>query len=150
MVPRRRSIGPATELVARVSSRRLLADKAYDAGHLRDALGKQGCVAVIPSKQGALGDRVHVQFAQAGTPLRDTLREDAPELRSSSRHRMRAALASDRKRYSSQACANLISIATTRTSIDLPAFWPASSRRSSLRQTSSRAADSVAEPRAVR
>ena len=51
---------------------------------------------------------------------------------------------------SSQACASLISIATTRTSIDLPAFWPASSRSSSLQQTSSRAADSVAEPRAVR
>ena len=55
MVPRRRSIGPATELVARVSSRRLLADKAYDAGHLRDALGKQGCVAVIPSKRSRAG-----------------------------------------------------------------------------------------------
>ena len=51
----RHDIGPATELVARVSSRCLLADKAYDAGSLRDALDKQGCVAVIPSKRSRAG-----------------------------------------------------------------------------------------------
>ena len=40
---------PASELVARASSRCLLADKAYDSGKFRQALAEQGCMAVIPS-----------------------------------------------------------------------------------------------------
>ena len=40
----------APALVARVSSRCLLADKAYDSGDFRVLLEKQGCVSVIPSK----------------------------------------------------------------------------------------------------
>ncbi len=40
---------PAKELVARVLSRCLLADKAYDSGDFRGALDAQGCVPVIPS-----------------------------------------------------------------------------------------------------
>jgi transposase len=40
---------PARELVARVSSRCLLADKAYDSNELRAALDEQGCLPVIPS-----------------------------------------------------------------------------------------------------
>jgi transposase len=40
---------PAKELVARVLSQRLLADKAYDSGDFRIALTEQGCLAVIPS-----------------------------------------------------------------------------------------------------
>jgi putative transposase len=45
----RHDIGPAKDLVHRVSSRCLLGDKAYDADAFRDALAKQNCVAVIPS-----------------------------------------------------------------------------------------------------
>jgi len=45
------------------------------------------------SLQGALGGRVHVQPAQAGSPLRDSLREDAAQLRCRRRHRVRAAVA---------------------------------------------------------
>jgi transposase len=41
---------PADELVARASSRCLLADKAYDSGSFRQTLAEQGCVPVIPSK----------------------------------------------------------------------------------------------------
>lgn len=41
---------PANELVARASSRYLLADKAYDSNDFRQALAEQGCVPVIPSK----------------------------------------------------------------------------------------------------
>jgi putative transposase len=42
---------PAQELVARVLSRCLLADKAYDSGDFRTALEDQGCVPVIPSNR---------------------------------------------------------------------------------------------------
>lgn len=40
---------PAKELVARVHSRCLLGDKAYDSDHFRTALKEQDCVPVIPS-----------------------------------------------------------------------------------------------------
>lgn len=40
---------PAKELIARVLSRYLLADKAYDSDDFRLALSKQDCVPVIPS-----------------------------------------------------------------------------------------------------
>lgn len=40
---------PAQQLVARVQSKCLLADKAYDSGSFRAALSEQGCVPVIPS-----------------------------------------------------------------------------------------------------
>lgn len=40
---------PAKELVARVLSRCLLADKAYDSNDLRSTLGERSCVPVIPS-----------------------------------------------------------------------------------------------------
>ena len=39
---------PAKSLVARVLSRCLLADKAYDSDDLRTTLSEEGCVAVIP------------------------------------------------------------------------------------------------------
>jgi transposase len=39
---------PAKELVARVKSRCLLGDKAYDSSDFRAALDQQGCVPVIP------------------------------------------------------------------------------------------------------
>lgn len=42
---------PAKELVARVLSRCLLADKAYDSNEFRTALDEQGCVPVIPSNR---------------------------------------------------------------------------------------------------
>lgn len=42
---------PAKGLVARVLSRSLLADKAYDSNELRAALAEQGCASVIPSKR---------------------------------------------------------------------------------------------------
>ncbi len=45
----RHDIRPAKELVARVMSRCLLADKAYDSGDFRGALDEQECVPVIPS-----------------------------------------------------------------------------------------------------
>lgn len=45
----RHDIGPAKELVSRVSSLCLLADKAYDSGAFRGNLDERGCVAVIPS-----------------------------------------------------------------------------------------------------
>jgi transposase len=50
----------------------------------------------------------------------------------------------------SQACASLMSIETIRTIISLPLCWEASSSSFSRKHTSSNAADSVAEPRAVR
>jgi transposase len=40
---------PAQELVARVLSQCLLADKAYDSDSFRNALQRQGCAPVIPS-----------------------------------------------------------------------------------------------------
>ena len=40
---------PAKELVARVMSKCLLADKAYDSTDFRAALDEQGCQPVIPS-----------------------------------------------------------------------------------------------------
>jgi transposase len=40
---------PAEELVQRVSSACLLADKAYDSDRFRAALDARGCVPVIPS-----------------------------------------------------------------------------------------------------
>ena len=42
---------PAKQLVARVLSRCLLADKAYDSNEFRIALDEQGCVPVIPSNR---------------------------------------------------------------------------------------------------
>jgi transposase len=39
----------AKELVAKVMTRCLLADKAYDSNDFRGALAEQGCVPVIPS-----------------------------------------------------------------------------------------------------
>jgi len=42
---------PAKELVARVLSRCLLADKAYDSGDFRASLKEQGCEPVIPSNR---------------------------------------------------------------------------------------------------
>src|ERR1035438_6745135 len=47
--------------------------------------------------------------------------------------------------YSSQLCANLMSIDTTRTSMSLPVLCPRSSSNVRRKQTSSRAADSVAD-----
>lgn len=44
----RHDILPAKELVGRVLSRCLLADKAYDSREFRDALEEKGCVPVIP------------------------------------------------------------------------------------------------------
>lgn len=102
----RNDIVPAKELVSRVLSRCLLADKAYDARDFRASLDERGCDQVIPSNRSrserrpydkelykALGDRVHVQLAQAGAPVRHALREDAPQLLGRRRHRMRNALA---------------------------------------------------------
>jgi len=40
---------PAKDLVARVLSRCLLADKAYDSDHFRAELSERGCEPVIPS-----------------------------------------------------------------------------------------------------
>lgn len=48
---------PAKELVARVLSRFLLADKAYDSDELRDALSATECVPVIPSNGSRAGKR---------------------------------------------------------------------------------------------
>jgi transposase len=42
---------PAKELVARVLSRCILADKAYDSNDFRSALDEQSCVPVIPSNR---------------------------------------------------------------------------------------------------
>jgi len=47
----RHDIVPAKELVARVLSRCLLADKAYDARDFRVSLEAQGCEQVIPSNR---------------------------------------------------------------------------------------------------
>jgi transposase len=47
----RHDIVPAKELVGRVSSRCLLADKAYDSQVFRSALDEQGCDQVIPSNR---------------------------------------------------------------------------------------------------
>jgi transposase len=47
----RHDILPAKELVGWVSSRCLLADKAYDCRAFRDALDAQNCAQVIPSNR---------------------------------------------------------------------------------------------------
>lgn len=47
----RHDILPAKERVGRVSSRCLLADKAYDSQDFRSALDEQGCDQVIPSNR---------------------------------------------------------------------------------------------------
>lgn len=47
----RHDIVPAKELVGRVSSLCLLADKAYDSREFRSALEEQGCVQVLPSNR---------------------------------------------------------------------------------------------------
>ena len=47
----RHDILPAKELVGRVSSRCLLADKVYDSRDFRSALDEQGCDQVIPSNR---------------------------------------------------------------------------------------------------
>jgi transposase len=47
----RHDILPAKELVGRVASRCLLADKAYDSRDFRSALDEQGCAQVIPSNR---------------------------------------------------------------------------------------------------
>jgi transposase len=47
----RHDILPAKELVGRVSSRCLLADKAYDSRDFRSALDERGCEQVIPSNR---------------------------------------------------------------------------------------------------
>ena len=48
---------PAKELIGRVVSRCLLADKAYDSNDFRATLGQRGCRAVIPSN-GSRAERV--------------------------------------------------------------------------------------------
>ena len=155
---------PAKELLSQAGCRCLLADKAYDSDDLRDALTAQGAAAVIPSKasraqrlplrQGAvqspLRNRVHIQPAQAGSPFCDAVREDSAQLRGCGRTRLRACVAKNLKAYSSRLCASLISMDTTRTSISLPVLCPCSSSRPRRESTSSRAADSVADPRADR
>jgi hypothetical protein len=65
-----------------------------------------------------------------------------PERRKTSVHRFRL--------YSSQLSANLINMDTIRTTMALPLLCQFSSSSLSRKQTSNRAADSVAEPRAVR
>lgn len=47
----RHDILPAKELIGRVLSRCLLADKAYDSRDFRSALDESGCVQVIPSNR---------------------------------------------------------------------------------------------------
>lgn len=47
----RHDIMPAKELVGRVMSRCLLADKAYDAHDFRVSLDERGCTQVIPSNR---------------------------------------------------------------------------------------------------
>jgi transposase len=47
----RNDIVPAKELIGRVLSRCLLADKAYDARDFRESLDARGCVQVIPSNR---------------------------------------------------------------------------------------------------
>lgn len=48
---------PAEQLVARVLSQCLLADKAYDSDNFRSVLSKQGCDPVIPSN-GSRADKM--------------------------------------------------------------------------------------------
>ena len=102
----RHDIVPASGLVERTRPRCLLADKAYSSHDFRAVLDTMACQPVIsvvdvvdPSPslrqgavQGTRRSRVHVQPTQTGPPLRDSLREDATELRSGRRHRLRAAL----------------------------------------------------------
>jgi putative transposase len=47
----RNDIVPAKELIGRVLSRCLLADKAYDAQDFRASLDERGCVQVLPSNR---------------------------------------------------------------------------------------------------
>jgi len=47
----RHDVVPAKELVGRVLSRCLLADKAYDSRDFRSALDERGCAQVIPSNR---------------------------------------------------------------------------------------------------
>ena len=53
----RHDIVPAKDLIGRVLSRCLLADKAYDCRDFRSALEASGCVQIIPSNRSRAGVR---------------------------------------------------------------------------------------------
>lgn len=55
----RHDILSAKELVASVTSRCLLADKAYDSTDFRRALDEQGCSPVIPTSRNRAGIRAY-------------------------------------------------------------------------------------------
>jgi transposase len=55
----RHDILPAKELLGRVSSRCLLADKAYDSRDFRGALDAQNCVPVIPRNRSRAEQRAY-------------------------------------------------------------------------------------------
>jgi transposase len=55
----RHDILPAKELIGRVLSRCLLADKAYDSRDSRDSLEARGCMQVIPSNRSHAGVRAY-------------------------------------------------------------------------------------------
>jgi hypothetical protein len=108
------------------------------AGHPVQRQPSQYIAARQAAVQVPLRNRVHLQPPQASRALRYSLRKDPPRLRGGRCSRLRAALAA-RLSYSSQLCANLISIDTMRTSMPLAARCPASSKSLSRWQTSSSA-----------
>jgi len=159
----RHDLQPAQGLLEKAASRCLLADKAYDSDALRAALTAQGCSAVIPSKTSRAQRLAYdKELSKARSEIECTFNllkqarrfatryEKNAQLRSRRGSRMRVALAKNLATHSSRPWASLISIETTRTSISLPAWCPASSSSRKRESTSSRAADSVADPRAER
>ena len=98
---------PASALIQRAMSRRLLADKAYDSDTFRARLNDQSCEAIIPSN-GSRAQKLPLDkelykarsesectflSAQTGPPFRYPLRENSPQLRCCGRDRVCAALA---------------------------------------------------------
>ena len=153
---------PASELVQRARSSCILADKAYDSDAFRATLDCQACLPVIPSNGSRAGKLPYdKQLYKSRSEIECTFNLLKQARRFATRYErpsatMRRWLLSavrcsgcGSEPYSSQLCANLISIDTMRTSMPLAALCPASSKSLSRWQTSSSAADSVADPLAV-
>jgi transposase len=153
---------PASALVRRARSSCILADKGYDSDAFRAALDCQGCLPVIPSNGSRAGklpydkqlyksrSEIECTFNYSSRPGASLLVMKRPSA-TTRRWLLSAVRCSGcgSEPYSSQLCANLISIDTMRTSMPLAALCPASSKSLSRWQTSSSAADSVADPLAV-
>jgi len=147
----RRDSRSAGELFERAKSSCLLADKAYDSDAFRAALAQRSCLPVIPSNASRAGKIPHdKELYRARSEIECTFNLLKQARRFATRYEKTLRYSGYEFEPSSQLCANLISMDTTRTSMPLAALWPTSSKSFSRTHTSKSAADSVADPLAVR